>query len=55
MSRCPPTLDLPPKPEARKDSFSFWRYLVFFRRDILSAQLKRLYGVWLAEFRKPFF
>ena len=55
MIRRPPTLDLPPKPEARKDSVSLWRYLALFRRDILSAQPKRLYGAWMAEFRTPFF
>ena len=55
MSRRPPTLDLPPKPEARKDSVSLWRYLALFRRDIFSAQPKRLYGAWMSEFRTPFF
>ena len=55
MIRRPPTLDWPPKPEARKDSVSLWRYLALFRRDILSAQPKRLYGAWMAEFRTPFF
>ena len=55
MSGRPPTSDLPPKPEARKDSVSLWRYLALFRRDILSAQPKRLYGAWMAEFRTPFF
>ena len=55
MIRRPPTLDLPPKPEARKDSVSLWRYLALFRHDILSAQPKRLYGAWMAEFRTPVF
>ena len=55
MSVRPPRPDLPPKPQARKDSVSLWQYLALFRRDILSAQPIRLYGAWMAEFRTPFF
>ena len=55
MSVRPPRPDLPPKPQARKDSVSLWQYLALFRRDILSAQPMRLYGAWMAEFRTPFF
>ena len=47
--------DLPPKPAVRQDNVSFWQYLALFWRDILSAQLQRLYGAWMAEFRTPFF
>ncbi len=46
---------LPPKPAARPDKVSLWRYLQLFRRDILSAQPARLYRAWMAEFRTPFF
>lgn len=46
---------LPPKPDARPDRVSFWRYLRLFRRDILSAQPAKLYRAWLAEYRTPFF
>jgi cytochrome P450 len=46
---------LPPKPAARPDRVSLWRYLRLFRRDILSAQPARLYRAWMAEFRTPFF
>lgn len=46
---------LPPKPAARPDKVSLWRYLRLFRRDILSAQPARLYRAWMAEFRTPFF
>ena len=46
---------LPPKPAARPDRVSLWRYLRLFRRDILSAQPERLYRAWMAEFRTPFF
>jgi len=46
---------LPPKPPARADRVSLWRYLRMFRRDILSAQPARLYRAWMAEFRTPFF
>jgi cytochrome P450 len=46
---------LPPKPEARKEKVSLWRYLRLFRRDLLSAQPARLYRAWMAEFRTPFF
>ncbi len=47
--------DLPPKPVARADRVSLWRYMRLFRRDILSAQPARLYRAWMAEFRTPFF
>ena len=46
---------LPPKPEARPEKVTFWRYLRLFRRDILSAQPAKLYRAWLAEYRTPFF
>ncbi|MEX0349656.1 MAG: cytochrome P450 [Paracoccaceae bacterium] len=46
---------IPPKPPARPDRVSLWRYLRLFRRDILSAQPERLYRAWMAEFRTPFF
>ncbi len=46
---------LPPKPMARPDKVSLWRYLRLFRQDILSAQPERLYRAWMAEFRTPFF
>jgi len=45
----------PPKPPARPDKVSLWRYLRLFRADILSAQPARLYHAWMAEFRTPFF
>lgn len=45
----------PPKPPARADRVSLWRYLCLFRADILSAQPARLYRAWMAEFRTPFF
>ena len=44
-----------PKPEARPDRVSLWRYMRLFRQDILSAQPARLYRAWMAEFRTPFF
>lgn len=44
-----------PKPRARPDRVSLWRYLRLFRQDILSAQPARLYRAWMAEFRTPFF
>lgn len=47
--------DLPPKPPARPDKVSLWRYMRLFRRDILSAQPAKLYRAWMAEFRTPFF
>lgn len=47
--------DLPPKPAAREERVSLWRYLQLFRQDILSAQPQRLYRAWMAEFRTPFF
>ncbi len=46
---------IPPKPPARPDRVSLWRYLRLFRQDILSAQPARLYGAWMAEFKTPFF
>lgn len=49
------TAPLPPKPSARPDRVSLWRYLRLFRADILSAQPARLYRAWMAEFRTPFF
>jgi cytochrome P450 len=45
----------PPKPAARPERVSLWRYLRLFRQDILSAQPARLYRAWMAEFRTPFF
>lgn len=45
----------PPKPKARLDRVSIWRYLRLFRQDLLSAQPQRLYRAWMAEFRTPFF
>ncbi|MFD1914367.1 cytochrome P450 [Halodurantibacterium flavum] len=45
----------PPKPAARPDKVSFWRYVRLFRRDLLSAHPARLYRAWMAEFRTPFF
>jgi len=46
---------LPPKPPARPDRVSLWRYLRLFRQDILSAQPARLYHARMAAFRTPFF
>ncbi len=46
---------IPPKPASRPDTVSLWRYVKLFRQDILSAQPKRLYHAWMAEFRTPFF
>lgn len=46
---------IPPKPAARPDRVSLWRYARLFRQDILSAQPARLYRAWMAEFRTPFF
>lgn len=46
---------LPPKPKARPENVSLWRYMRLFRRDILSAQPAKLYGAWMAAFRTPFF
>ncbi|WP_305968224.1 MULTISPECIES: cytochrome P450 [unclassified Mameliella] len=45
----------PPKPAARPDRVSLWRYVKLFRQDILSAQPSRLYRAKMAEFRTPFF
>ncbi|WP_417472249.1 cytochrome P450 [Leisingera sp.] len=49
------TAPQPPKPAARADRVSLWRYARLFRQDILSAQPARLYRAWMAEFRTPFF
>lgn len=46
---------VPPKPTARPERVSLWRYMRLFRRDILSAQPEKLYRAWMAEFRTPFF
>ena len=46
---------LPPKPPARPDKVSLWRYVKLFRQDILSAQPQRLYRAWMAAFKTPFF
>ncbi len=46
---------IPPKPPARAERVSLWRYLKLFRQDILSAQPARLYRAWMAEFKTPFF
>ncbi|MBV7392838.1 cytochrome P450 [Mameliella sediminis] len=46
---------IPPKPAARPDRVSLWRYVKLFRQDILSAQPARLYRAKMAEFRTPFF
>jgi len=46
---------IPPKPAARAENVSLWRYMRLFRQDILSAQPARLYRAWMAEFRTPFF
>ena len=46
---------MPPKPPARPDRVSLWRYVKLFKQDILSAQPARLYRAWMAEFRTPFF
>ena len=48
-------MTLPPKPVARPERVSLWRYIKLFRRDILSAQPAKLYRAWMAEFRTPFF
>ncbi|QMU57736.1 MAG: cytochrome P450 [Boseongicola sp.] len=44
-----------PKPAARPEKISLWRYWRLFRRDILSAQPEKLYRARMAEFRTPFF
>src|SRR6056297_1286429 len=49
------TAGIPPKPPARPDNVSLWRYMRLFRRHILSAQPAKLYRAWMAEFRTPFF
>lgn len=46
---------IPPKPAARPDRVSLFRYLGLFRQDILSAQPARLYRALMAEFSTPFF
>ena len=48
-------MTLPPKPPARPDRVSLWRYMQLFRADILSAQPAKLYRAWMAEFKTPFF
>ncbi len=48
-------MTLPPKPPARPDRVSLWRYMRLFRKDILSAQPAKLYRAWMAEFKTPFF
>ncbi len=48
-------MTLPPKPKARPDRVSLWRYMKLFRADILSAQPAKLYRAWMAEFKTPFF
>ena len=45
----------PPKPLSRRGKISLWRYMLAFRKDILSAQPERLYRAWMAEFKTPFF
>ena len=45
----------PPKPGARAERVSLWRYWRLFRQDILSAQPEKLYRAKMAEFRTPFF
>ena len=47
--------ELPPKPAARADRVSLWRYMRLFGQDILSAQPARLYRAWMAVFKTPFF
>ena len=46
---------IPPKPPARSDKVSLWRYMKLFRQDILSAQPDRLYTAKMAALRTPFF
>lgn len=46
---------IPPKPPARPDKVTLWRYVKLFRQDILSAQPQRLYRAWMAAFKTPFF
>ena len=46
---------IPPKPPARPEKVSLWRYMKLFRADILSAQPAKLYRAWIAEFKTPFF
>ncbi len=46
---------IPPKPGARTNRVSLWRYWRLFRRDILSSQPAKLYRAKMAEFRTPFF
>lgn len=46
---------IPPKPPARAEKVSLWRYLRLFKADLLSAQPAKLYRAWMAEFRSPFF
>lgn len=44
-----------PKPASRQGKTTLWRYLLAFRKDILSAQPERLYRAWMAEFKTLFF
>ena len=46
---------IPPKPSARPEKVSLWRYMKLFRADILSAQPAKLYRAWMAGFKTPFF
>ena len=46
---------VPPKPTSREEKVSLWRYMRLFRKDILSAQPKRLYRAKMAALRTPFF
>ena len=48
-------MTVPPRPLARADKVSLWRYMKLFRSDILSAQPAKLYRAWMAEFKTPFF
>lgn len=50
-----PTPPIPPKPAARANKVSLWRYMKLFKQDLLSAQPAKLYRAWMAEFRTPFF
>lgn len=42
---------LPPKPAATERRSGLLRYLLAFRRDLLSAMPSRLYRAWMAEYR----
>ncbi|MCC1480495.1 cytochrome P450 [Roseibaca sp. Y0-43] len=41
-------------PDHRADRVAFWRHVLMFRRDILSAQPAKLYRAKMAEMRLPF-